>query len=355
MSNSSRFCRLVLVAVVAGCGGSSFPPASGGASGATGGAGAAGVGAAGDSTDSGGAPGGARTSGNAGSPGTAGQPSGGAGDAGSGGTAGSNDAGMGEAGHAGAGSGGTMGAAGGGTAGMMGAAGAIGAGGTGSSSIDFSIWELQLPTGKGTSPATISPAQLVAGYSDAYFYRAGGGGQMFMDPATGITTSGSLHCRTELREMMSNGQAAGWPSTGTNTMTVSGKILQVGGGASGHVTVAQVFNGTNSIPLCELEYSTKLGGFQLLYEEAKGAGTTTNLKAPVAVGTAYTFTLDFSNGVLSVGVDGKIVYTKTPGAATAAKNFYFKAGDYDQTATAGPISTTPYTIVEVDTLDVVHH
>jgi hypothetical protein len=222
------------------------------------------------------------------------------------------------------------------------------------SAIDLSIWQLQLPTGSGTSPTTISPAQLVAGFSNAYFYRAPDGGQMFMDPATGVTTSGSQHCRTELREMTRDGQAAAWPSTATNTMTVSGRVLQVGGGASGHVTVAQVFNGTDSIPLCELEYSAKLGGFQLLYEEAKGGGTMTDLKTPVPLGAPYTVTLALSNGVLTVGVGGSAVYTKTPSAAVAAKSFYFKAGNYDQTAIAGPISTTAYTIVEVDALEVVH-
>jgi hypothetical protein len=220
--------------------------------------------------------------------------------------------------------------------------------------IDFSIWQLQLPTGSGTSPTTVSPAELAAGFSNAYFYRAPGGGQVFMDPATGVTTSGSVHCRTELREMTRDGKPAMWPSTGTNTLRVSAKIVQVGGGAGGQVTVAQVFNGTDAIPLGELEYSTKLGGFQLLYEEGKGAGTTTDLKAPVALGAPTTFVLDLSQGALTVSVDGKAVYARTPSVAVAAKSFYFKAGNYDQTAAAGPISTTPYTVVEVDALDVTH-
>ena len=67
--------------------------------------------------------------------------------------------------------------------------------------MDFSIWSLQEPSGSGTSPTTISPSQLVAGYSDAYFYKAADGGQAFMDTKTGITTPGSTHCRPELREM----------------------------------------------------------------------------------------------------------------------------------------------------------
>jgi len=221
---------------------------------------------------------------------------------------------------------------------------AFGSAGAIAQPIDFSVWQLQLPTG-GTAPTTTS---------NAYFHRAPGGGQTFMDPPTGITTSGSQHCRTELRELTRDGKAATWRSTGTNTLTVSGKILQLGGGRNGHVTVGQVFNGTDEIPLCELEYSAKRGGFQLLYEEGKGAGTTTDLKAPVALGARYTFTLALSNGALTVTIDGKMVYTKTPSAAVAGKSFYFKAGNYDQTTAAGPISTTPYTIVEIDAIDVSH-
>jgi len=65
--------------------------------------------------------------------------------------------------------------------------------------IDYSIWQLQLPTGSGTSPTTVPPNQL-ATFSNIYFYKADDGGQVFMSPATGITTPNSTRCRTELRE-----------------------------------------------------------------------------------------------------------------------------------------------------------
>ncbi len=224
----------------------------------------------------------------------------------------------------------------------------------GPAAIDYSHWELQLPSGSGTSPTTITPAQLEQGFSDAYFYPAAGGGQTFMDTATGITTSGSLHCRTEMREMSSSTVAAAWAPTGTNTLTVSGEVLQVGGGSSGKVTLGQVFNSTDSIPLCEFQYSTSAGGFQLLYEEAKGAGTTVDLMKPVALSTPYTFTLALSGNVLTVSVDGTAVYTHTPSAAVLANQFYFKFGNYDQTAVAGAVTTTPYTVVVVDGAAIVH-
>ena len=95
-------------------------------------------------------------------------------------------------------------------------------------SIDYSIWSLQEPSGSGTSPTTISPSQLVAGYSDAYFYIAADGGQAFMDTQTGITTSGSTHCRTELREVTSSGAQAAWAPSGTNTMDVTGQVTLAG-------------------------------------------------------------------------------------------------------------------------------
>jgi hypothetical protein len=221
------------------------------------------------------------------------------------------------------------------------------------SHIDYSIWALQLPTGSGTSITTISSKQLLDGFSNDYFYPAADGGQAFMDPATGVTTSGSKHCRSEMIEKSGAGPVP-WPGSGTNRMTVSGKVLQVGGGASGKVTVGQLFNDSDSIPLCELQYATSTGGFTVLYEEATGAGTTTDLMTKVDLNERYEFTLALTNGVLTVSINGKEVYSKTPSTALASKTFYFKFGNYDQTTTSGAVSTAPYTIVEVFSVDVTH-
>jgi Alginate lyase len=221
-------------------------------------------------------------------------------------------------------------------------------------SIDYSIWSLQEPSGSGTSPTTISPSQLVAGYSDAYFHKAADGGQAFIDTKTGITTSGSTHCRTELREMTSSGAQAAWAPSGTNTMDVTGKVTLLGGGANGKVTVGQVFNSDDSIPLCELMYSASVGGFVLLYEEAKGAGTPVDLGTPVALNAPYSFQLSLTNGVLTVSINGKQAFSHTPSASILANKFYFKCGNYDQTTMAGAVTTTPYTIVENYSVNVVH-
>jgi len=228
-----------------------------------------------------------------------------------------------------------------------GSGGAGGQGGGTPMPIDYAGWELQLPTGSGNTPTTISSAKLLAGYTDAYFYQGTDGGQMFMDPPKGITTSGSEHCRTEMRELGADGKQIAWPSTGTNTMTVTGKVVK---GTS--VTVAQVFDGAGGNTLAELQFQGK--SFSLFYEESKGAGGSHPLSGSVPLNTKYTFTLSLSNGVLTVTINGKQVYTKTPGADTRASQFYFKVGNYDQDTSAGSASTTAHSIVENYTIEVVH-
>ena len=252
--------------------------------------------------------------------------------------------------------GGQGGSSSGGGAVSLGGAGSGGQGGGATAPIDFSIWSLQLPTGSGNSPTTIAPKELLAGFTNDYFYLSKtDGGQMFMDPEKGITTSGSMHCRTEMRENKPGGGQAAWASSGTNTLTVSGKVVLVGGGSGGTVTVGQLFNGTDSIPLIELMYSTSKKGFLAFYEEAKSQGVTTDVKTPVALDTKYTFILSLTQGVATVTINGKVVFTKTPSAGILAKSFYFKFGNYDQgTSYSTTVSKTPYTVVEAYTADVVH-
>jgi hypothetical protein len=173
---------------------------------------------------------------------------------------------------------------------------------------------------------------------------------MFMDPDTGITTSGSQHCRTEMREATPTGSEAAWSASAVNRMTVDGQIVK--GGSV--ITIGQVLNGTDSIPLLELQFSSSRAGFQAIYEESKGGGTSIDLKTPWKVGDRYQYTLEFSQNQLSVSINGKQVYTHQPSSGTLAKMFYFKFGNYDQNSSAGPISTTVHSIVEAYSASVVH-
>ena len=212
--------------------------------------------------------------------------------------------------------------------------------------IDYSIWALQLPIGSGTSPTTIPPSQL-ATYSSIYFYKADDGGQIFMSPAQGVTTPNSTRCRTEFRESNPNGGQAAWTPSGTNIMTVTGKVIQGGG-----ITIGQVFNGGDGITLGELQYSSS--GFNLFYEEARGAGSNTGLGNRIPLNTRFTFTMGFSKNVLTVTINGQQVFMRTPSANILGSTFYFKVGNYDQTTTRGTPGTTPRSIVEDYSIAVVH-
>jgi hypothetical protein len=48
------------------------------------------------------------------------------------------------------------------------------------------------------------------------------------------------------------------------------------------------------------------------------------------------------------------VYSHKPSSSVSGNDFYFNVGNYDQTASAGPISTTHYTVVENYSVVVVH-
>ncbi len=211
--------------------------------------------------------------------------------------------------------------------------------------INFSQWYLQEPSGSGTSPTTRSNTWLEAGNSDAYFYRASDGWQAYMDTKTGITTSGSKHPRCEMHEEST------WGASGTNTLTVAGKVTLIDGDTT---TVGQIFN-NNEGTLVELQYSKSLGGFKVFYEEVKGSGGyPTQTTAYVPMNTAYTYQLALTGGVAKVTINGQQVFSKTLSSTVSGSQFYFKAGNYDQSAVAGSVSTTPYSIVEIGSAVIVH-
>jgi len=209
-------------------------------------------------------------------------------------------------------------------------------------SIDCSKWQLQQPNN-----STQSSSSLQSGYKSAYFYTASDGGQAFMCPQYGYTTSGSQHTRSEMRENST------WSWSGTNTLSGTFAVMKQNGSCN---AVAQVFNSTDSIPLCELFFTkndnSAGGNLQLLYEEAKGAGKNIYLSKHVVIGQKVGYKLQLINGKLVVTISGAQVYSKTP--SYSGKKFYFKAGNYDQSSSSGTASTTPYSIVEYYALSISH-
>jgi len=211
---------------------------------------------------------------------------------------------------------------------------------------NLSGYILQLPTGSSGNIDTVTGAQLAAGFTKSpYFYTDSTDGAMVMaDPATGWTTSGSLHPRVELREN------AIWPTTGTNIQNATVAVMKV----PSHTTIGQIFQGTGpSKPLCELEV-TSSGVVQLLLESTnQGGSSTMNQIASVSLGTKFSYAMQLSGTTISITV-GSTTKTFTMPSSFDGESFYFKAGDYDQSAVSGTPAATPSTIVKFYALSITH-
>ena len=202
-------------------------------------------------------------------------------------------------------------------------------------SINWSPWTLQLPNNTQVSPGSTN---------NGWFYTTGGF-QAFADPQTGTCTSGSSHCRTELREK------ATWTSGGNNVLNATCKVTKM----SSSITIGQVFcnSGPNGAHT-QVELFYRNGGFAILYEEAKGGGSTTSIGSGVSVGTPFTYQLSFIGGKMAVKINGVTKWTRTPSSAARSGAFYFKAGNYDQGSSCGSISSTIRSIVQFSSLSISH-
>jgi hypothetical protein len=196
-----------------------------------------------------------------------------------------------------------------------------------SGNFDLSVWELQEPVGSSGSPTVISPGKLANGFHDSYFFTDPTDGAMtFWDPENGVTTGGSDFPRSELREMTKAALAASW-SSGTNTLSATLAVPAV----PDHVCVGQIHT-SGTKPLLEL-YFYASGGLVLGIEQTPAGGN--EIPHPVGhvpLGTEWSYVITLANGTISLAIDGGAPLTFSLPSAFAGQSYYFKAGDYDQSA-----------------------
>ncbi|WP_186041998.1 polysaccharide lyase family 7 protein [Burkholderia gladioli] len=214
------------------------------------------------------------------------------------------------------------------------------------SNFNLKPWTLQLPIGASGSVTQVNGDSLAAGFTNQfYFYTDKSDGAMvMMDPTRGWTTSGSQHPRTELRE------AKIWPTSGTNRLNATLTVVQV----PKTTAVAQIFQGTGpSKPLCELQV-TSAGKVQLLLEDTNQGGQSHTYQiATVTIGQSFTYEMSLSGTTVGVKVNGTSK-SFTMDSSFNGESFYFKAGNYDQSATSGTPLTTPGTVVKFYALTLTH-
>ncbi|MBI0331295.1 polysaccharide lyase family 7 protein [Burkholderia plantarii] len=214
------------------------------------------------------------------------------------------------------------------------------------SNFNLKPWTLQLPIGASGSVTQVNGDSLAAGYTNPYYFHTdqSDGAMVMMDPTRGWTTSGSQHPRTELREN------AIWLTSGTNRLDATLTVVQV----PKTTTIGQIFQGNGPTkPLCELQV-TSGGNVQLLLEDTnQGGASHTYSIAGVTIGKSFTYALSLSGTTIGVKVNG-ISKSFTMDSSFDGESFYFKAGNYDQSATSGTPLTTPGTVVKFYALTLTH-
>jgi len=200
---------------------------------------------------------------------------------------------------------------------------------------DLSYWNLQLPTGSAGSIDIIKSKALkgCSGYTSSNFFTDPSTGDIVLlapgNPAlTGCaTTSGSVHCRTELREVdHTTGANAAWSPKGTNTLTVTITVDQADDGTHG-TAIGQVFASEASKPLAEMYYSTT-GAIVVGIKPNEDDNQIVTALGTVPVGQQFTYTLSYSADQLSITINGQVTNLST--YEWQSPDCYFKSGNYNQ-------------------------
>lgn len=221
---------------------------------------------------------------------------------------------------------------------------------------DLSTWNLQLPTGPssgGIDTIRASSLQGCAGFSSPQYF--------FTDPFTSAmvlrapgnpdltgcaTTSGSGHCRTELREVQpGSGTNAAWdPAEGVNRLSVSMAVVKTDDGTYG-TAIGQVFASVESKPLAEMYYGRD-GRIVVGVKPNAQDGQIIFEVGNVPVGTNFDYEMGYSYGLLSVTINNN--KTELDTFEWESPLCYFKAGNYNQAKTE--VSSE----VHISAIEVIH-
>jgi hypothetical protein len=216
--------------------------------------------------------------------------------------------------------------------------------------LDLTNWKLQLPTNAageftGRFAEIIQPT--LARYALTPYFVVRGDAVQFRAPTNGLTTSGSMYPRSELREMTDGGKTqAAWSTTdGTHTMTIE-QAITAAPTVKRHVVAGQIHDGTTDVITIRLEYPR-------LFVDHNGSHGNT-LTGNYVLGTRFTVKIEVADGQIQVYYNGATTPADT--FARAGSSMYFKAGAYTQSncqreAACGP---TNYGEVQISRLEVSH-
>ncbi|HEY0307757.1 MAG TPA: polysaccharide lyase family 7 protein [Acidobacteriaceae bacterium] len=218
------------------------------------------------------------------------------------------------------------------------------------SQFDLSKWKLTLPIDQyggtgGTNGTqyeayTIYPAQLTAGFTDAYFYADTSGNVIFTAPSNGASTSpgsGSDHTRSELRELYTGTGADSnndWSSTIGGTLTATCRVLSVSVN-SDEATIGQIHGQNYVFMLIIYRPGNKDIAVDIYTSNTStSAHSRTSLLTGVNLGDTVTYSIRYAGSTITTTVKDVTTNSATqtllssPDSTWTGTGVYFKLGAY---------------------------
>jgi hypothetical protein len=213
--------------------------------------------------------------------------------------------------------------------------------------LDLTNWYIGLPIGEEEKPTNVEQPELATFAVDPWFVATEDcTAVQFRAAVNGVTTSGSMNPRSELREMTNGGETkASWSSTeGEHTMVVDQAITAVPQ-VRPYVVAGQIHDAEDDVTVFRLE------GKKLYVTN----GDTTRYHLVTdnyVLGTRFEAKFVVADGRIKVYYNGTL-------ETTIEKDFtggYFKAGAYTQAhcGNSSPCADSNYGQVEIYDLEVTH-
>jgi len=167
-----------------------------------------------------------------------------------------------------------------------------------------------------------------------------------------VTTTHSLHCRTELREVdPSIGSIKNWdPNASTNRLSATLLVTDPDDSQYGTVVgqIHQIDEGDTSKPVGELYYSSQ-GDLHMGVEHTRNGsgGEHFTYVGNAAVGSTFSYEIRYENNILQVALNGGALHKLSTFELDAPLS-YFKVGNYNQGDTPSEVHFFDITVSHED-------
>lgn len=188
-------------------------------------------------------------------------------------------------------------------------------------------WNVTLPTGKAGAPDTIKLPALMTYTGDYFRLNDAGNGVVFTAPTNGVTTKNSKHPRSELRELLANGELAAWSSKGRHSLEIEQSIDALPIGSKPIVVAGQIHDAGDDVTVFRVEGSTVDRNKAALWITDGDSSHGFKVTDSYRIGERFRCGFIVEDDIIRYTYNGKMLdYTQTK----KLTGCYFKAGSYCQ-------------------------